>query len=587
MADTEEIKSKIDLTDIISETVQLKKSGRNYKANCPFHNEKTPSFIVDPVRQTWHCFGQCSTGGDVFSFVMKSENVDFVEALRLLAFKAGVDVSIDSQSSTKTLLYDINDIALKFFQEALFTDEAILARDYINLRGIKDESVDMFSLGYSPKSIDALKTHLAFHEIDFDQAIKCGLLAISANGRVRDFFGGRLMFPIHDTKGRVCGFGARTLDGSPPKYINTPATSIFDKQSLVYGLHLANDSIRSSDTGVIVEGYMDVITAHEYGHKNVVASMGTALTIMQVNQLKRLAKSFVLALDQDLAGQEATLRSLEASWRVFDGRDTKQKSVFTDAPIELKVLSLPESKDPDEFIRNSDSKWDEVITSATPIFDYLTTVVFAKYDINSPGGKTRVLSVLAPILNAMDTLDKEKYLYDISEKLSIDVDVIKLEVANIPRNLSAPIKTNKNKNVRRNEENILDEKILSLLFKNSNLKNTFTESDLEDQYFNKEESRQLYRIWLDSDLESKDVFESLLEDYLKIEYDNAVLHNFPEMTNSELIQSLDEYIRLIKRRFLMNRRSTVANSMEDPTIIDKEVQEMLMNLDKDILDTYQ
>ena len=185
MADTEEIKSKLDLTDVISETVQLKKSGRNYKANCPFHNEKTPSFIVDPVRQTWHCFGQCSTGGDVFSFVMKSENVDFVEALRLLASKAGVDVSIDSQSSTKTLLYDINDIALKFFQEALFTDEAILARDYINLRGIKDESVDMFSLGYSPKSIDALKTHLAFHEIDFDQAIKCGLLAISENGRVR------------------------------------------------------------------------------------------------------------------------------------------------------------------------------------------------------------------------------------------------------------------------------------------------------------------------------------------------------------------------------------------------------------------
>ena len=211
--------------------------------------------------------------------------------------------------------------------------------------------------------MDALKNHLAFHEIDFDQALKCGLLSMTDNGRVRDFFRGRLMFPIHDAKGRVCGFGARTLDGSPPKYINTSATSIFDKQSLVYGLHLAHDSIRSSNTGVIVEGYMDVIAAHEHGYRNVVASMGTALTVMQVNQLKRLAKTFVLALDQDIAGQEATLRSLESSWQVFDGRDTKQKSVFNDNPVELKVLSLPEGKDPDEFIRNSESNWDDVVLS--------------------------------------------------------------------------------------------------------------------------------------------------------------------------------------------------------------------------------
>ena len=587
MADTDAIKSKIDLVDVISESVQLKKSGRNYKANCPFHDEKTPSFIVDPVRQTWHCFGQCSTGGDVFSFVMKSEKVEFVEALRVLAPKAGVDISFENSSSTKTPLYDINNIALKFFQEALFTDEASTAREYLSLRGIKEESVNSFSLGYSPKSVDALKNHLAFHEIDFDQALKCGLLSMTDNGRVRDFFRGRLMFPIHDAKGRVCGFGARTLDGSPPKYINTSATSIFDKQSLVYGLHLAHDSIRSSNTGVIVEGYMDVIAAHEHGYRNVVASMGTALTVMQVNQLKRLAKTFVLALDQDIAGQEATLRSLESSWQVFDGRDTKQKSVFNDNPVELKVLSLPEGKDPDEFIRNSESNWDDVIDSAMPIFNYLTNVVFEKYDINSPGGKGRILNVLSPILNAMEILDREQYLVEISEKLNIDIDLIRSEVKNNKSFVSSTTERIRPSNIKKNEDNILDEKILSLLFKNFFLKESFKESDLVDMYFNNEECRQLYRMWLDTDTDSNEMFESLLGDHLKVQYKNVVVHDFPEMTNTELSQNLYEYIRLIKRRFLMTRRATVANSMEDPTIIDQEVQELLMGLDKEILDTYQ
>ena len=550
MADTDAIKSKLDLVDVISESVQLKKSGRNYKANCPFHDEKTPSFIVDPVRQTWHCFGQCSTGGDVFSFVMKSEKVEFVEALRILAPKAGVDISFESSSSNKTPLYDINDIALKFFQEALFTDEASAAREYLSLRGIKEESVNSFSLGYSPKSVDALKNHLAFHEIDFDQALKCGLLAMTDNGRVRDFFRGRLMFPIHDAKGRVCGFGARTLDGSPPKYINTSATSIFDKQSLVYGLHLAHDSIRSSNTGVIVEGYMDVIAAHEHGYRNVVASMGTALTVMQVNQLKRLAKTFVLALDQDIAGQEATLRSLESSWQVFDGRDTKQKSVFNDNPVELKVLSLPEGKDPDEFIRNSESNWEDVIDSAMPIFNYLTNVVFEKYDINSPGGKGRILNVLSPILNAMEILDREQYLVEISEKLNIDIDLIRSEVKNNKSFVSSTTERIRPSNIKKNEDNILDEKILSLLFKNFFLKESFQESDLVDMYFNNEECRQLYRMWLDTDTDSHEMFESLLGDHLKVQYKNVVVHDFPEMTNTELSQNLYEYIRLIKRRFL-------------------------------------
>ena len=587
MADTEEIKSKLDVVDIISETVQLKKSGRNYKANCPFHDEKTPSFIVDPVRQTWHCFGQCSTGGDVFSFVMKSEKVEFIEALRSLALKAGVDVSFQDQSSSKKPLYDINDIALKFFQESLLIDEAQNARDYLELRGIKDQSINTFSLGYSPKSIDALKIHLAFHEIDFDQALKCGLLTMTENGRVRDFFGGRLMFPIHDNKGRVCGFGARTLDGSPPKYINTPATGIFDKQSLIYGIHLANDAIKSSNKGVIVEGYMDVIAAHEYGYENVVASMGTALTVNQVTQLKRLAGSFVLALDQDDAGQEATLRSLESSWRVFDGRDSRMDSVFPDSPVELKVLSLPSGKDPDEFIRNSDGMddWGTVIDSATPIFDYLTSVVFERYNVNLPGGKNKIITVLAPVLNSMDILDKEHYLNEISKELGLDVDLIRTTVNKMPKNAINPPKLRIVKNTIKNKDNILDEKFLALLLKNPNLRQIPIELDY--RCFNNEEDRELYRMWIDSNMDSHEELAMSLDGFLKDRYHQIIMYDFPKMTNSELDQNLDAYVRQLKRRFLKQLRAAVTDSVEDPTVINQEDQKVVTDLDKQIIETYK
>ena len=222
-----------------------------------------------------------------------------------------------------------------------------------------------------------------------------------------------------------------------------------------------------------------------------------------------------------------------------------------------------------------------------PIFNYLTDVVFEKYDINSPGGKGRILNVLSPILNAMEILDREQYLVEISEKLNIDIDLIRSEVKNNKSFVSSTTERIRPSNIKKNEDNILDEKILSLLFKNFFLKESFQESDLVDMYFNNEECRQLYRMWLDTDTDSHEMFESLLGDHLKVQYKNVVVHDFPEMTNTELSQNLYEYIRLIKRRFLMTRRATVANSMEDPTIIDQEVQELLMGLDKEILDTYQ
>ena len=384
MAITDEIKSLIDILEIVSERFQLHRAGRNYKANCPFHEEKTPSFIVNPDRQTWRCFGQCSTGGDIFTFVMKIDGLEFAEALRLLGNRAGVEMSLKNDSVEKNTYYEINELALNFYREALLSPEAKQARNYLDQRVISREVWEEFGLGYSPRNRSSLKDHIAFHGIELPEAVECGLLSGLDDGTIRDFFWGRLMIPIHERTGKIVAFGGRSLDGSMPKYINTAATPVFDKKRILYGFHKAIEAITQENQCVIVEGYMDVIAAHEHGYRNVVASMGTALTPEQVRQLRNVADSYVLALDQDAAGQEATLRSLESSWKIFDTNYKDRSELLTSSnSVSLKVLSLPEGKDPDEFIRSGNGDWKQVVSEALPLMDYLIPVVASRFDIDS------------------------------------------------------------------------------------------------------------------------------------------------------------------------------------------------------------
>ena len=393
MTVVDDVKDRLDVVDVISGYVPLKKSGRTFKATCPFHTEKTPSFVVDPQRQSWRCFGACATGGDAFSFVMRKDGLSFGDALRVLAEKAGVEMRPREQAERTDVLLRANNEAASFYRKALASPEGEKARLYLQERGIDGAAAEAFDLGLSPRAGSALRDHLSSLGHDIEHAVDAGLLRRYDDGNLRDFFRGRLMFPIHDRRGRVAGFGARTLDGSDPKYINTPSTRVFDKRATLYGLHLAAPAIREKDEAVVVEGYMDTIAAHQHGYANVVASMGTALTEQQVAQLRTLASGCILALDPDQAGQEATLRSLESSWRIVDLQRARSQAPadggYRRKSLNLRIASLPAGRDPDALIREDPAAWERVLSSAVPFMQFYIRAVVARYDVNTSEGQAR------------------------------------------------------------------------------------------------------------------------------------------------------------------------------------------------------
>lgn len=369
MNPSDEIKQRLDIVDVISESVSLQRAGRNFKAVCPFHVEKTPSFFVFPDRGTWHCFGACATGGDIFAFVMKKENLDFAGALRLLAERAGISLGRASPAAEETQrdrLRKANEAAALFFQHALGTQAGAGALDYMTMRGIDRETAQAFRLGYAPDSWDALREHLKGRGFSEAELLKAGLQVEGERG-LYDRFRHRLVVPICDERGRTVGFGSRILPGEAtsgaesdgPKYLNTPQTPIFDKGAVLYALDRALEHIRRADLAVIVEGYMDVIAAHQHGNTNVVASMGTALTERQLGLLRQLTENIVLAFDPDLAGQAASERG---------------NQIARHLGAEIKVMRLPKGRDPDEIIRADPEEWRRLVTAAEP-FDFFSAAM--------------------------------------------------------------------------------------------------------------------------------------------------------------------------------------------------------------------
>ena len=368
----DDVKARLNIVDVVSNYVPLTQSGSVFKARCPFHTERTPSFVVNPERGSWHCFGACSEGGDAIGFVMKAENQSFSEALRTLAVRVGVPLPSPRQQAQMDPLLRANEEAMRFFQRRLQSEDGAEALAYLQDRGVAAETAADFGLGLSPDGRDELKAHLEGQGFMEEQLQRAGLVSRPQQGVSRDLFHGRLMFPIRDAEGRAVGFGGRSLDGSQPKYLNTPQTTIFDKSSLLWGLDAARDSIKLRGEGVVVEGYMDALMAHQHGYTNVVASMGTALTSRQVTALRGLADSFVLALDPDAAGQEATMRSLKTSWR--DVRD-------------VKIALLPEGKDPDELIREAPQRWPEVLEAAEPRIDFSFRIMAPRFNLDTADGR--------------------------------------------------------------------------------------------------------------------------------------------------------------------------------------------------------
>ncbi|MDX2077388.1 MAG: DNA primase [bacterium] len=377
MSQIDEIKNKLDIVTYIQQYASLKKAGRTYKACCPFHSEKTPSFVVNPDKQTWRCFGACNEGGDIFSFAQKYHNWGFAEALEELGKMAGVEIRphspLDRQKEErKERLRGLMKAASDYFHAQLHNGSSAsseVLRYAKEKRGFSDETITRYQIGYAPQGWQHL--HDEFTKIGYsqDELLETGLIIKNEAGRVYDRFRHRLMIPIRDDKGHVIAFGARALNpDDQPKYLNSPQTPLFDKSHTLFGLDVAKATISKSEVAVIVEGYMDVIQAHQAGFLNVVAQMGTALTDHQVKLLTpRYAKKIILALDSDVAGQNATRKSIEVA------RDVLQADYGGRMSVEIAVLQIPDAKDPDDLIRETPDVWGELVANATSAVQFVIT----------------------------------------------------------------------------------------------------------------------------------------------------------------------------------------------------------------------
>jgi len=442
MSAVDEIKERLDIVETISAYVPLKRAGRHYKGLCPFHAEKTPSFVVFPETGTWHCFGACSTGGDIFTFIMRRENLDFQEALELLARRAGIELEprqpqMQEEERHLERLRAVCAAAAVYFHELLLNHaQAEPARAYLQRRGITPQTIEEFQLGYALDDWGAGQRYLLEKGYPLADIVEAGLvIERQSGGGYYDRFRGRVIIPIADAAGRVVGFGARALDGSPPKYLNSPQTPLFDKGRLLYGLDKARRAIRAAGHVVIVEGYMDVIGAHQHGYTNVVASMGTALTESHLRQLKRYTSTLILALDPDVAGQQATLRGLEQARRSLDrewaptlGADG-QVHYEPRLAADLRILALPAGQDPDEFIRSQPQQWPELVAQALPIIDFYLEQVTRTYDVSSARGKALAVAEIAPLIRELgDDVMRHHYIQLLARRVQVDARVIERQV---------------------------------------------------------------------------------------------------------------------------------------------------------------
>ena len=454
----EEIKSKIDLADLVGEYVQLKKAGVNYKAPCPFHHEKTPSFLVSKEKQIWHCFG-CGEGGDVFGFIMRIEGLDFPEALKLLAERAGVKLQeyrSEVSASQRNRILDVLKMAAKFYHKILLdSSKAEEARQYLNKRQVASERLEEFEIGYIPDEWDILTNFLLKKGFGINDLIAAGLTIKKEGGGYYDRFRGRIMFPIADVHGNVVGFTGRLLNETKVeaggKYVNTPQTIVFDKSRLLYALDRAKQDARKQNKLIIVEGQMDVISCHQFGQTNTVASSGTALTLDQVKLIKRFTNSIYIAFDMDAAGQHAADRGIDLA--LSEG-------------MKIKIIVVPKdfAKDPDECLKKDPAVWFKAVEEAKSIMDYFFDKTFAGRDLKNPEKRGEAAKILLEQIGRLgDTVEQDFWIKKLGQILDLDHHILYDRLSALKKNIpsydrmprrmtgqSAPIE-NKNKSEKATE----------------------------------------------------------------------------------------------------------------------------------------
>ena len=595
----DDIKSRLDIVDVISGYTALSQSGQRYKSPCPFHQEKTASFMVYPDRQSWHCYGACSTGGDVFTFVMQMENLDFSETLHRLAQQVGISLPDHQKHNPQKDIFEINEEINSFFRNRLESDPGSTTREYLFDRGINQDSISQFELGYCPKNGTSGLEYLTHKGIDPEKLVEAGVVRKNDYGQYRDWFKGRLILPIRNPNGDLCGFGSRVIDDSVPKYLNSGRTPAFDKGKILYGLNFAKNSARSEGL-VIVEGYIDAIIAHQHQFTNVVASMGTALTTEQVSEVRKLTDKVVMALDPDFAGQQATLRSLASSWEVFQkilvdsrrkvrNQDTLMFSRRDD--LELKIVSLPDGLDPDELIRRSTVEWTNLLVNAKPLFEYLLPTIANQMDISTPQGKSRAVEVLFPfIASVTDPLQQDLYFQRLAAYLDIPEHTLKANINNYagqkrhpsPNTYKSlqqhdPLPVNKPSHI---EQDPIEEYCLALAVQ---FPENITDSGLTPEYFFRPGNRELANKLIQF------VDYNLLPDNFGIDENSALGELLDHLRDKELppmdyrnrLSILQSTIRRLEDRFLRDLK------LKEELLLEQTDNDLAVDPSMNILNTNQ
>ena len=554
----EEIRDRSDIVEVISDRVLLKKSGANYKGLCPFHSEKTPSFTVSPAKQIFHCFG-CNEGGNVYQFVMKIENLSFPDSVLLLARRYGINIVEQKvkgvNSSQKNTLYDVNAMAAEFFQRQLSElPQGKTAREYLRKRGITENIIESFKIGYASPSWDGVHQFLKKKGISADIQNSAGLIKERENGGgYVDRFRERIIFPISDSEGRIVGFGGRVLNDtdSRPKYLNSPETLVYKKGNILYGLHITKDLIRKSKDAFLVEGYFDLITAYQHGIKNVIATSGTALTEDHARLLRRYTETVTLVFDGDEAGRNASNRG---------------GIVLLNGGVKVKVIPLPQGNDPDSFIR--EKKGDgffNISKGSKPFMEYIINKESAESDLKSIDGRVKCINAVIPFLSLMNnSVEKSMYISSLAEKTGVSEKAIMDEMSKNKVKDKAKVKevlTSTSTSTSNKAERIL---VQLMLLDNKNIekiKKHISVDDFKDNDMAKISSLLFTLSESNDNITISHIMDKLSEDKLKKLISEMV---FEDIEYQDVDKNISDCIRYIKKnridiKELVNRLKTAVS----------------------------
>jgi DNA primase len=563
MDEVAQIREKVDLVSFISEYIPLKKMGRNFKAVCPFHNEKTPSFVVSPERQIWHCFGGCNKGGDAYEFLMEYENLEFVEALRILSKRTGIQLRESNFqigiSSKKEVIYKLNKIALEFYHYVLTQHQAgKKALSYLTKnRKLDPRLIETFMLGFSPKEGTALSNYLINKKkYKREDLIEAGL-AFYSGSRIVDFFRNRVMFPLFDHRGNIVGFSGRAIEEpySGGKYINTRETLVYHKGNMFFGLNTAKEEIKKMDKAIIVEGELDTISCFSIGVKNVIAVKGTALTENQVDLVSRFTSNICLCFDTDDAGYSATKRSLVS---------LEKKA------INITTCIFENAKDADEAIKSDPIAFKKAIKRDVPVYDYIFSRTFSSLERDRVSGKRKIAAELLPIfVKISNEIVKEHYLKKLSSELDVSLDALLVEAEKIEKKEVVKEEAFVTKKDKKSRTGILEDYLMSLMVQHDNSKLILERclSILKDYRFEISSYQKLIDhlgnyFKKNNDFNSRD-FLSILPKELISSFDAAYLFPIPKIEDEDrYIKEAEKVATELRMLFLKNKIREISNNLK-------------------------